>query len=66
MGICGFPDARLLNPPLSTIDYGYAELGRMAVEMLEAPEQWFDQLTGKGQQRMKPYKLIRRKSTEPK
>lgn len=66
MGICGFPDARLLNPPLSTIDYGYAELGRMAVEMLEAPEQWFDQLTGKGQQRMKPYKLIKRKSTETK
>ena len=66
MGICGFPDARLLNPPLSTIDYGYAELGRMAVEMLETPEQWFDQLTGKGQQRMKPYKIVKRESTEPK
>lgn len=66
MGICGYPDARLLSPPLSTIDYGYAELGRMAVEMLETPEKWFEPLTGKGRQRIKPYKLIKRQSTEPK
>jgi len=65
MGICGYPDARLLSPPLSTIDYGYAELGRMAVEMLEAPGKWFDPLTGQGRQRMKPYKIVKRKSTEP-
>lgn len=66
MGICGYSDARLLNPPLSTIDYGYMELARMAVEMLEKPEPWFDPLTGKGRQRIKPYKLVKRASTEPK
>lgn len=66
MGICGYPDARLLSPPLSTVDYGYAEFGKMAVEMLKEPEKWFDPITGKGKQRMKPYKLIKRQSTEQK
>ncbi|MFA6104857.1 MAG: GntR family transcriptional regulator [Victivallaceae bacterium] len=64
MGICGYPDARLLNPPLSTIDYGYAELGKLSVEMLEQPEKWFDSLTLRGKQRVKPYKLVKRQSTE--
>ncbi len=64
MGICGYPDARLLNPPLSTIDYGYAEFARMAVEMLEQPDKWFDSLTLRGKQRVKPYKLVKRQSTE--
>ncbi len=66
MGICGYPDARLLSPPLSTIDYGYAELAELSVEMLQEPEKWFDPQTGKGKQRIKPYKLIKRESTEPK
>ena len=66
MGICGYPDARILNPPLSTIDYGYAEFARMAVEMLQYPEKWFDQDTGRGKLRIKPFKLVKRQSTEPK
>jgi GntR family transcriptional regulator, arabinose operon transcriptional repressor len=64
MGICGFPDAKFLSPPLSTIDYEYAELGRMAVEMIIEPKKWFDAKTGKGKLRMKPFQLRARKSTE--
>jgi len=64
MGICGYPDARLLNPPLSTIDFGYAKFAEMAVEMLQKPEKWIDPITGKGILRVKPFKLIKRESTE--
>lgn len=66
MGICGYPDARLLNPPLSTIDFGYAKSAEMAVEMLQEPDKWFDPVTGEGKLRLKPLKLIKRQSTEPK
>jgi GntR family transcriptional regulator, arabinose operon transcriptional repressor len=64
MGICGFPDAKLLSAPLSTIDYGYAEFAKMAVEMVIEPKKWFDAKTGKGKLRMKPFTLKARKSTE--
>jgi GntR family transcriptional regulator, arabinose operon transcriptional repressor len=63
MGICGFPDAKLLSPPLSTIDYGYAEFAKMAVEMINEPKKWFDTKTGKGKLRMKPFELKTRKSS---
>lgn len=66
MGICGYPDARMLNPPLSTIDFGYAKFAEMAVEMLQEPEKWIDPVTGKGKLRLKPFKLIKRQSTESK
>ncbi len=65
MGICGYPDARMLNPPLSTIDYGYSKFAEMAVEMLQEPKKWFDPVTGNGKLRLKPFKLIKRQSTEP-
>lgn len=65
MGICGYPDApRLLTPPLSTIDYGYAKFAQMAVEMLQEIEKWIDPLTGNGKLRINPYKLVKRESTE--
>jgi GntR family transcriptional regulator, arabinose operon transcriptional repressor len=64
MGICGFPDARLLSPPLSTIDYGYSETAKLAVKMLVAPKQWFNPKTGKGKLRMKPFALKARKSSK--
>ncbi|MCF6175812.1 MAG: substrate-binding domain-containing protein [Victivallaceae bacterium] len=64
MGICGFPDAKFLSPPLSTIDYEYAEIGKMAVEMIMEPKKWFDAKTGKEKLRMKPFQLRARKSTE--
>ncbi len=61
MGTCGYPDAELLSPPLSTVDYGYSEFARMAMEMFQEPEKWFSD--GKGKVREKPFKLRKRKST---
>jgi DNA-binding LacI/PurR family transcriptional regulator len=62
MGTCGYPDARLLSPPLSTVDYEYSKFAEMAVEMLNEPEKWFS--NGKGKLRLKPFKLRKRKSTK--
>jgi len=61
MGTCGYPDAGLLTPPLSTVDYGYAEFANMAVEMLQEPEKWFSE--EKGKLRQKAFKIRKRKST---
>jgi DNA-binding LacI/PurR family transcriptional regulator len=63
MGICGFPDAKLLSPPLSTIDYNYSETAAMAVEMIIEPKKWFVTKSGKGKRRMNPFKLKIRQST---
>ncbi|MFA7231855.1 MAG: GntR family transcriptional regulator [Victivallaceae bacterium] len=64
MGTCGFPDAKLLAPPLSTIDYGYAKFAETAVEILQHPEKWFNPNNGRGKLRIQPFKLRKRKSTE--
>ena len=62
MGTCGYPDAELLTPPLSTVDYGYAEFADMAVQMLQEPEKWF---SGKKRKlRQKSFKIRKRKSTK--
>ena len=61
MGTCGYPDAKLLSPPLSTIDYEYSKFADMAVEMLQEPEKWFAE--GKGKLRQKAFKIRKRKST---
>lgn len=34
IGFCGYPGGELLHPGLSTIDVGYAEMGRKAVDFL--------------------------------
>jgi GntR family transcriptional regulator, arabinose operon transcriptional repressor len=62
MGTCGYPDAKLLTPPLSTVDYGYAEFANMAVEMLQEPEKWFSE--EKNKLREKSFKIRKRKSTK--
>ena len=61
MGTCGYPDAKLLSPPLSTVDYEYSRFAEMAVEMLTEPEKWLQE--GKDKLRRKPFKLRKRKST---
>ena len=61
MGTCGYPDARLLSPPLSTIDYEYSKFADMAVEMLQEPEKWFSE--EKIKLREKAFKIRKRKST---
>jgi LacI family sucrose operon transcriptional repressor len=64
MGLCGFPDAQRLSPSLSTIDFEYSEIGRMAFEMIINPERWFDSDTGQGKLRAKQFKLRARQSTK--
>ena len=41
MGYCNSPGAAVLNPPLSSIDIGYDEAARMAVDLLKDSEEWF-------------------------
>ncbi len=64
MGICGFPDAALLSPALSTIDYNYANIAKLAVEMVMTPDRWYDRQTGKGILRMTSFTLQARASTK--
>ena len=64
MGICGYPDAELLSPPLSTIDYEYSKFAEMAVEMLQEPDKWL--YKEKGILREKSFKIRKRKSTNVK
>jgi GntR family transcriptional regulator, arabinose operon transcriptional repressor len=64
MGICGYPDAKLLTPPLSTVDYEYAQFADMALEMILEPKKWFT--GGKGKLREKSFKIRKRKSTKRK
>lgn len=64
MGLCGYPDADMLNPPLSTVDYKYDEFAAMAVEMILEPNKWYDPKTNKGRLRVKSFTLKSRKSTK--
>ena len=58
MGYCGYPGDAMLDPPLSTVDLGYMNIGRMSVELLpQCPE-------GKAVRYFSPYQVIGRKSTE--
>lgn len=42
MGFCGYPGDTLLDPPLSTVDFGYADIGRGAVKLLAESASWFN------------------------
>ncbi len=64
MGICGYPDAQRLTPSLSTIDFEYAEIARMAVEMVLESDHWYDPVTGKGKLRAKQFRLKAQQSTK--
>ena len=58
MGYCGYPGDVMHDPPLSTVDLGYMNIGRRAVELLpQSPE-------GKAVRNLSPYQVIGRKSTE--
>ena len=61
MGFSGYTSAALQSPPLSTVDFGYARIGRIAVDMLRQSEQWF----GKSIPVVySPYDVIPRRSTD--
>ena len=58
MGYCGYPGNTMLETPLSTVDLGYMDIGRMAVDLLpRCPE-------GTAVRRLSPFRVIERKSTE--
>ena len=58
MGYCGYPGNVMLDPPLSTVDLRYMNIGRTAVELLpQCPE-------GKVVRYLSPYRVIGRRSTE--
>ena len=58
MGFCGYPGGAFLSPPLSTIDFGYREIGIRSVDRILAiaagndPQKEF----------FSPYRLVRRDS----
>ena len=61
MGFSGYTSAALQSPPLSTVDFGYARIGRIAVDMLKQHEEWF----GKSIPVVySPYEVIPRRSTD--
>ena len=58
MGYCGYPGNTMLETPLSTVDLGYMDIGRMAVDLLpRCPE-------GTTVRYLSPFRVIERKSTE--
>lgn len=62
IGFCGYPGGDLLQPGLSTIDVGYAEIGRRAVDfLLNAKKVCRDGIRAEET----PYKIIERGSTAP-
>ncbi len=62
IGFCGYPGGNLLQPGLSTIDVGYAEIGQKAVDfLLNAKKTCQDKIRAEET----PYKVIERGSTAP-
>ena len=58
MGYCGYPGNTMLETPLSTVDLGYMDIGRMAVDLLpRCPE-------GTAVRHLSPFRVIGRTSTE--
>ena len=61
LGFSGYTSAALQSPPLSTVDFGYVRIGRIAVDMLKQSGQWF----GKSVPIVySPYDVIPRRSTD--
>ena len=61
MGFSGYTSAALQSPPLSTVDFGYVRIGRIAVDMLKQSEQWFGRSIPVV---YSPYDVIPRRSTD--
>ena len=61
MGFSGYSSAALQSPPLSTVDFGYARIGRIAVDMLQNRDQWYGRSIPVVHS---PYEVIPRRSTD--
>ena len=62
MGFSGYSAAALQSPPLSTVDFGYARTGAMAVDMLRRSSEWRE--LKKPPVILAPFDVIPRKSTD--
>ena len=62
MGFSGYSAAALQTPPLSTVDFGYARMGAMAVDMLRRSSEWRD--LAEPPVVSAPFDVIARKSTD--
>jgi DNA-binding LacI/PurR family transcriptional regulator/DNA-binding transcriptional regulator YhcF (GntR family) len=40
MGCCGYPGGAFMSPPLSTVDFEYARIGSMSVELMNKSQEW--------------------------
>ena len=62
MGFCGYPGGKFLDPPLSTTDFHYHEIGRMAVDrLLTIPAEWRT-IPEKDRVTLSPHTVILRES----
>jgi len=62
MGFCGYPGGQFMNPPLSTVDLMYENIGRDAAELMLRSSEWF----GTGEKPItifSPHKIVSREST---
>jgi len=65
MGCCGYPGGSYLNPSLSTVDYEYATLGEMSVDMILSADKWFPAKRATAVPRIyKKHVLVARQSTD--
>lgn len=62
MGYCGYPESKFMDPPLSTVDQEYENIGRMAVDLMLKSSEWFKPGV-KGPVIITPHRLVERKST---
>ncbi len=62
MGFCGYPGGRFFEPPLSTIDLEYEQIGKMAAEVMLNQETWQKGCANPLTMRT-PHQLVQRQST---
>ena len=61
MGYCGYPGDDMLQPSLSTVDFEYRKIGRLAVKILNQAEEWFNKPAAVPHI-ISPHKIVSRES----
>lgn len=62
MGYCGYPGGKFLNPPLSTVDSHYEEIGKKVMEVLARADQWFGKKNVAPPEIVMPHEVVIRES----
>ncbi len=63
MGYCGYPGDEILSPSLSTVDFEYSKIGKLAVKILSRSEEWFHVDGVDVPHIISPHKVVSREST---